>query len=118
MNEPSTPTTWKPGDRALCVKHDEWKFSKSDSEICFNCARPKYGVVYIVVSVDCITLKGVTGLILANMPAQVKFNAKNFRKVVPACDRTSLSHEKDNVNHNLNPRHHGIRGTFDPFEGS
>ncbi len=91
---------WKAGDRAVCV-NDTWNSgSTHDYDEC-----PKKGNIYLVTGTN-VDSRGLVGLFISGCctwmikkrflwPAkklnEVAWNEGAFRKIVPACDRKSIS---------------------------
>lgn len=84
---------WKAGDRAVCVEEfSREKILPDGSRIPHIADWPVVGVIYLVDNVEIFF--GRPSLNLAGMNCgenAVGYNAKKFRKVVPACDRATQS---------------------------
>lgn len=89
-------TTWKSGDRAVCVSQfrREGRYGETPEE--YGITLPTVNMVYLI---DGTLLTSTIHLHLAGYPEFVYFCSTRFRKVVPRCDRADspntdiLSHE-------------------------
>lgn len=108
----ATPTSWRPGDRAVCISafppHDITGRAAAE----FGIILPQVGTTYLVDEVADFGRR-YPYLKLSYLVGEFWFCSSRFRKVVPACDREAVGRADTtpSVNSNINPNRKENRHT-------